>query len=411
MAKILDKLKHAWNAFNDRNNETLLLKPGSFGSYGYSKPDRTRLNITNERSIVASVLTQMSIDVASVAIKHIRVDEDDMYVEDILSGLNYCLNTEANLDQGARAFRQDVALSLFDNGVIAIVPVDTDFNPSDTGSFDIRSLRVGRITAWFPQHVMVNVYNDRLGIRQDVMFEKRFVAIVENPLYSIMNEPNSTLQRLILKLNMLDAVDQQTSSGKLDIIVQLPYTIKSEARQQQAMQRREDIEFQLRGSQYGIAYIDATEKITQLNRPAENNLLAQVEYLTKLLYSQLGITDGVMNGTADEKVMLNYLNRTIEPIVAAIVESMNRTFLTKTARTQRQKLATFNNPFRLVPLAELADIADKFSRNEIASSNELRNLIGMKPSKDPKANELRNSNMPQPEAASVSDAPKQSVDE
>lgn len=397
MTKVGDRLKHAWNAFNGRDTEPLAIDTGYVASYGTTRPDRARLNITNERSIIAAVLTRLSVDIASVNIKHVRVDENEQYLEDIPSGLNYCLTTEANIDQAARAFRQDMALSLFDNGVIAIVPVETDLNPNSTGGFDVRNLRVGKVVAWFPQHVRVSVYNEKKGIREEVMLHKKFVAIVENPLYSIMNEPNSTLQRLIVKLNMLDQVDQQSSSGKLDLIVQLPYMIKSESRRQQAEQRREDIEFQLRGSQYGIAYTDATEKITQLNRPAENNLLKQVEYLTQLLYSQLGITDEVMNGTADEKTMLNYKNRTVEPVLAAIIEAMNRTFLTKTARAQRQTLMAFSSPFRLVPINDIAEIADKFSRNEILTSNEIRQIIGVKPAKDPKADELRNSNMPQQE--------------
>lgn len=411
MARISEKLKHAWNAFNGQSAEPTPLDQGYVASYGYIKPDRTRLNVSNERSIIASVLTRLSIDVASIGIRHVRVDENERYLEEIESGLNYCLKTEANIDQGARAFRQDVVLSLFDNGVIAIVPVDTTLNPYTTGGFDVKTLRVGRVVSWYPQHVKVNVYNEKKGIREDVILQKNFVAIVENPLYSIMNEPNSTLQRLILKLNMLDAVDKQTSSGKLDVIIQLPYTIKSESRRQQAEQRRTDIEFQLHGSQYGIAYVDATEKITQLNRPAENNLLKQVEYLTQMLYSQLGVTEEVMNGTADEKTMLNYQNRTIEPVLEAIVEAMNRTFLTKTARAQRQTLMAFTNPFSLVPLSDIAEIADKFTRNEILSSNEIRQIIRMKPSSDPKADELRNSNMPETgEPAAIEAAPEEEED-
>lgn len=408
MARISEKLKHAWNAFNGQGSTPAVLDQGYVASYGYIKPDRTRLSVSNERSIVSSVLTRISIDIASIDIKHVRVDDNDRYLEEIDSGLNYCLNTEANVDQGAFAHRQDIVLSLFDNGVIAIVPVDTTLNPHTTGGFDIQTLRVGKIVAWYPQHVKVNVYNEKKGIREDVILDKKFVAIVENPLYSIMNEPNSTLQRLILKLNMLDAVDKQTSSGKLDVIIQLPYTIKSEARRQQAEQRRTDIEFQLQGSQYGIAYVDATEKITQLNRPAENNLLKQVEYLTQMLYSQLGVTEEVMNGTADEKTMLNYTNRTIKPVLRAIVEAMNRTFLTKTARTQRQTLMVFTNPFSLVPINEIAEIADKFARNEILTSNEIRQIIGIKPASDPKADELRNSNMPEAgEPAAIEAAPEE----
>lgn len=399
MSTLGTKLRHAWNAFNGRNIEPPESVYSTAASYGYFKPDRTRLNISNERSIVSAVLTRISIDVASVRIRHVRVDDNERYLEDIQSGLNYCLTTEANLDQAARAFRQDVALTLLDKGTIAIVPTDTDIDPRLSGGFDIKKLRVGHVTTWYPQHVRVSVYNEDKGVREEVVLDKKFVAIVENPLYSIMNEPNSTLQRLILKLNMLDAVDKLSSSGKLDLIIQLPYTIKSETRRQQATQRIEDIEFQLRGSQYGIAYLDATEKVTQLNRPADNNLLKQIEYLTQLLYSQLGITEAVMNGTADEKAMLNYMNRTIEPILSAIVEEMNRVFLTKTARSQKQLLMSFADPFRLVPISEIAEIADKFTRNEIFTSNEIRQIIGVKPASDPKADELRNSNMPQPAIA------------
>jgi hypothetical protein len=412
VGKISNRLKHAWDAFSGRNTEPPPVDAGYVASFGYTKPDRTRLNVTNERSIVASVLNRLSMDIASISIRHVRVDDNGRYLEDIESGLNYCLNTEANIDQAARAFRQDIALTLFDNGVAAVVPVETDLNPNITGGYDIRNLRVGRVVGWYPQHVQVSVYNEKKGIRQEIILAKKYVAIIENPLYSIMNEPNSTLQRLIMKLNMLDAIDKQSSSGKMDIIVQLPYTIKSESRRQQAEQRREDIEFQLRGSQYGIAYVDATEKITQLNRPAENNLLKQVEYLTQMLYSQLGLTEEIMNGTADEKTMLNYINRTVEPVLGAIIEAMNRTFLTKAARTQRQTLMTFTNPFRLVPITDLAEIADKFTRNEILASNEIRQFMGIKPSKDPKADELRNSNMPQQEETpALEAAPEKETDD
>lgn len=312
------------------------------------------------------------------------------------SSLNDCLTVEANLDQGAQAFRQDIALSLFDKGVVAIVPVDTTIDPSVSGSFDIKTMRVGEIVAWHPKHVRVNVYNEDKGYREQITLEKKFVAIVENPFYSVMNEPNSTLQRLIAKLNLLDAVDEQSSSGKLDLIIQLPYVIKSEARRQQAEQRRKDIEFQLKGSQYGIAYTDGTEKVTQLNRPAENNLLEAIKYLTDMLYTQLGLTPEVMSGTADEATMLNYKSRTLKPILDAIVESMRRTFLTKTGRSQGQSIMYFDDPFKLVPISQLAEIADKFTRNEIASSNEIRTVVGWKPSKDPKADKLQNSNMPTP---------------
>jgi putative sterol carrier protein len=327
--------------------------------------------------------------------RHVRTDDQNRYIEDIDSGLNNCLTLEANIDQAARAFRQDVAMTLFDRGVAALVPVDTSINPNETGGFDILTLRVGEILEWFPQHVRMSVYNEATAQREEITLNKSYVAIVENPLYAVMNEPNSTLQRLLHKLNLLDAIDEQSASGKLDLIIQLPYVIKSEARRQQAEQRRADIEFQLKGSQYGIAYTDGTEKITQLNRPAENNLMAQIEYLTAMLYGQLGLTEEVMNGTADEKAMLNYWNRTVEPVLTAMVEAMRRVFLTKTARTQKQSIFFFRDPFRLVPIENIAEIADKFTRNEIMTSNEMRQVVGLKPHKDPKADQLLNSNMPQ----------------
>jgi hypothetical protein len=327
-------------------------------------------------------------------VKHVRLDEQDRFDEEIKSGLNSCLTLEANIDQAARHFRQDFVMSLFDEGAIAIVPVDTTINPNVSGSFDIQTMRIGKIIRWSPERVRVLVYNEKVGMREEVTLPKRHTAIVENPLYAVMNEPNSTLQRLIRKLNLLDVVDEQTSSGKLDMIIQLPYVIKSDARRQQAEQRRKDIEFQLKGSQYGIAYTDGTEKITQLNRASENNLLKQVEYLTELLYSQLGITKEVMDGTASQAVMLNYYNRTIKPIIQALVEAMNRAFLTKTARTQRQSIMYFYDPFALLPVDQLAEIADKFTRNEIMSSNEMRAVVGRPPVKDRKADQLRNSNMP-----------------
>jgi hypothetical protein len=339
----------------------------------------------------------MSIDVADLSVKHVRLDDQDRFDSVIQSGLNECLNVEANVDQAARAFRQDIVMTLFDEGVAAIVPVDTTLNPNVTGSFDIKTLRVGTIVRWSPDRVRVSVYNEKIGRREEVTLNKRFVAIVENPFYAVMNEPNSTLQRLVRKLNMLDAVDEQSSSGKLDMIIQLPYVIKSEARRKQADQRRKDIEFQLKGSQYGIAYTDGTEKITQLNRPSENNLMKQIEYLVELLYSQLGITKEVMDGTAPQPVMLNYYNGTIKPIMVSIVESMRRTFITKTARSQGQSIMFFRDPFALIPISELAEIADKMTRNEILSSNEIRGGIGFTPSKDRKADELRNSNMPESE--------------
>jgi hypothetical protein len=395
VATIGSRLKHAWNAFV---NEDVMSRFTSFTdsvSYG-PRPDRVRYTYSNERSIISSIYTRLTVDVASVDMRHVNLDDDGRYLEDRDSGLNNCLTVEANIDQAARAFRMDIAMTMFDRGVAAIVPVDTSINPSESGSFDILTLRVGEVVQWMPKHVKVRLYNEATGKRQDITLEKKFVAIVENPLYTVMNEPNSTLQRLIRKLNLLDAIDEQSGSGKLDLIIQLPYVIKSESRRQQAEQRRKDIEFQLSGSKYGIAYTDGTEKVTQLNRPAENNLLAQIQYLTDMLYGQLGLTPEVMNGTADEKAMLNYHNRTVEPVLTAIVEAMRRTFLTKTARTQKQSILFFRDPFKLVPVENIAEIADKFARNEILTSNELRQIVGFKPSKDAKADKLMNSNMPQP---------------
>ena len=389
-------LKHAWNVFTSQEYRDRVRSWPYYGA-GMSgrRPDRARLLIPNERSIISSVFTRLSIDVASVDVRHVRNDDQGRYVEDIDSGLNNCLTIEANIDQAATAFRQDIAMTLFDRGVCAIVPVDTTINPETSGGYDIITLRVGEIIQWYPQHVRLSVYNEATAQREEITLEKTAVAIVENPLYSVMNEPNSTLQRLLHKLNLLDVVDEQSASGKLDIIIQLPYVIKSEARRQQAEQRRKDIEFQLAGSQYGIAYTDGTEKITQLNRPAENNLMSQIEFLTEMLYGQLGLTEDIMNGTADEKAMLNYWNRTIEPVLTAMVESMIRTFLTKTARTQKQSVAFFRDPFRLVPIENIAEIADKFTRNEIMTSNEMRQVVGLAPHKDPNADKLLNSNMPQ----------------
>ena len=395
------KLKHAWNAFSSNEEDEFTQSWGTAISYGTARPDRLRLNISNERSIVSAIYTRLAIDFASISIRHVKLDENDRYLSEIKSGLNNCLRLEANIDQGARALRQDIAMSLFDQGVIALVPVDTTMNPNVTGGYDIQTMRVGTIVRWMPRHVRVSLYNDNSGKREEVTLEKKYVAIIENPLYLVMNEPNSTLQRLIRKLSLLDAVDEQVSSGKLDLIIQLPYVIKSDARRQQAEKRREDIEFQLKGSKYGIAYTDGTEKITQLNRPAENNLMAQIEYLVEMLYSQLGLTPEVMNGTADEKTMLNYINRTIEPLLDAVTEAMKRTFLTKTARTQGQSIEYFRDPFKLVPIANIAEIADKFTRNEIMSSNEIRAAIGYKPSADAKADQLVNSNMPQSMAGQV----------
>lgn len=387
---------HAWNAFSNWEQRSPNLSQ-QYGIVQSFRPDRNTLRITNERSIIASILTRMAMDVASIDLLHVRLDEDKRFLEEIDSGLNNCLTVEANLDQAARAFRQDIAQTLFDEGVAAIVPVDTTFNPNVTGGYDILTLRVGKITEWMPKHIKVDLYNEEKGKRQQIVIPKKMAAIVENPLYSVMNEPNSTLQRLIRALNTMDTMDEKNAQGKLDLIIQLPYTIKSEARQQQAEKRRKDIEFQLTGSKYGIAYTDATEKVTQLNRPVENNLLQKVEYLTKMLYSQLGLTEEIMSGTADERAMLNYNNRTIEPVVTAIVEAMRRTFLTKTARSQRQSIVATRNPFRLVPVDQIAEIADKFTRNEIMTANEIRSVIGMRPADDPKADELRNSNMPQEE--------------
>lgn len=390
------KLRHAWNAFKDRE----LFPPLTYSegvSYGGRRPDQRRLRFTNERTIVSSIYTRIGIDVAELSIRHVRLDDKDRYLEDIDSGLNECLTVEANIDQAATAFRQDVALTLMDKGCIAIVPVDTNLDPRVTGGFDVKTLRVGEVCGWSPQRVRVNLYNEATGRREEIELDKKFVAIVENPLYNVMNEPNSTLQRLIHKLNLLDVVDEASSSGKLDIIIQLPYVIKSDARRAQAEQRRKDIEFQLKGSTYGIAYTDGTEKVTQLNRPAENSLLPQVQFLVELLYSQLGITKEVMDGTADEAAMINYHNRTVNPIVNAMTEAMKRSFLTKTARSQKQSVEAFRkNPFGWVPISQMAEIADKFTRNEILSSNEIRQYMGIKPSQDPKADQLVNSNMPQP---------------
>lgn len=397
-----DRLRKIWNAFRPSNDQTFADPTyGSVGSYGTARPDKVRMRWSTERSIIASIYTRLAIDFAAIDIRHIRLDAQDRYSEDMPSRLNECLTLEANIDQAPRAFKQDIAMTLFDKGVSAIVPVDTVGNPSLDDEFEILTLRVGEVTSWYPRLVRVSVYNETTGARQDVVLPKRHVAIIENPLYSVMNEPNSTLQRLIRKLNLLDAVDEQSGSGKLDLIIQLPYVIKSEARKLQAEQRRQDIEFQLKGSQYGIAYTDGTEKITQLNRPAENNLLKQVEYLTNMLYSQLGLTEEIMNGTADEKAMLNYFNRTIEPLVGALIEAMQRAFLGRAGTMNKERIKYFQNPFKLVPVNDLAEIADKFTRNEILTANEIRGFMGLKPSNDPKADKLINSNMPQPTAEST----------
>ena len=404
----LDKLKHAWNAFT---GEDPYYKGPNYMDLGYSssrRPDRMVFTRGNERSIVTSVYNRIAIDCASVNIKHIVLDGNDRYVSVRNSKLNYCLTIEANKDQSARAFMQDIVMSLFDEGCIAVVPIDTTENPEITDSYDISSLRTGKIMQWFPDHVRIEVYNDKTGIREEITMEKKDVAIIENPLYAVMNEKNSVLQRLITKLNLLDAIDIQSGSGKLDLIIQLPYVIKTETRRQQAETRRKDIETQLSGSKYGIAYTDGTEHITQLNRSVENNLLKQIEYLTSMLYSQLGITTGVLDGTADEKTMLNYNNRTVEPVLAAIVCEMNRKFLTKAAITQKQAIKYFSDPFKLMPMGNLAEIVDKFTRNEVLSSNEVRQIIGMKPSTDPKADELRNKNInvPQEQIAGNVEQPK-----
>lgn len=391
---IADRIKHAWNAFigaEDYPQMNFANGPSSFGN----RPDRQRMSFGNERSIISSIYNRLGIDSAAIDILHVRLDDQGRYQDKIDSGLNQCLTIEANLDQAARAFKQDIVMTMFDRGTVAIVPVDTTLDPNISGSFDIKTMRVGHVVTWYPEHVRVSLYNEKRGIREEITLEKKYVAIVENPLYTVMNQPNSTLQRLIRKLNMLDSMDEQVSSGKLDMIIQLPYVVKSDARRADANRRRTEIEQQLRGSQYGIAYTDGTEKITQLNRPVENNLLGQVQYLTDKLYSELGLTPEVMNGSADEATMKNYHTRTIEPIMAAIVEEMRRKFITKTGRSQGQSIMSFRDPFKLVPINELADIADKFSRNEILSANEIRQIIGVKPSSDPNADKLVNSNMPQ----------------
>lgn len=386
------RLKHAWNAFLNRD-PTNYYK--SYGSSYSSRPDRPRLTRGNERSIVTSVYNRIALDVSAINIQHCRLDKDGRFIDSVDSNLNNCLNLEANIDQTGRAFIQDVVMSMLDEGCVAIVPVDTTFDPKITNSYDILSMRTGKILEWYPDRVRVKVYNDRTGEKEEIICLKRTVAIIENPLYAIINEPNSTLQRLIRKLNLLDVIDEQSGSGKLDLIIKLPYLVKSEARKEQANKRRAEIEDQLTNSKYGVAYVDGTENITQLNRPVENNLMKQIEYLTSMLYSQLGITQSVLDGTADEKTMLNYHTRAIEPIISAIVDEMKRKFLTKTARTQNQSIAFFKDPFKLVPVNDLAEIADKMTRNEIMTSNEIRQVIGMKPSNDPKADQLINSNLNQ----------------
>lgn len=385
------RLAHAWNAFTSRDPTQYIITGPGYSS----RPDRPRLSRGNEKSIATSIFNRIALDVSSVSIKHCRLDKNGRYVEDIDSGLNNCLTLEANKDQTGRAFIQDAVLSMLDEGCVALVPVETTIDPKNSNSYQIDSMRTGKITEWYPDMVRVRLYNDQTGEKEEILLPKSQVAIIENPLYAVVNEYNSTMQRLIRKLSLLDVTDEQTASGKLDLIIQLPYVIKTEARREQVERRRKDIIKQLAGSQYGIAYTDGTEKITQLNRSLENNLLKQVEYLTNMVYSQLGITQSVLDGTADEKTMLNYTNRTVEPIISAIVDELKRKFLTKTARSQLQSIVYFRDPFRLVPVNDIAEIADKFTRNEIMTSNEIRQIVGMQPSKDPKADELVNSNISQ----------------
>ena len=391
-----DRLQHAWNAFSGGNKEEEMADYRTYGAASFgNRSDRFRSTVTNEKSIISSIYMRLSVDVAQIYLRHVRKDGNERYIESVKSGLNDCLTVEANLDQAGTAFRLDMAMTLFDKGVIAIVPVETDKNPNDTGGYDIRQLRVGEITAWYPSYVRVSVYNQMTGVREELMLPKRLVAIVENPFYSVMNEPNSILQRIIRKLQLLDAVDEAAGSGKLDLIIQLPYTIKTETKREQAESRRNQIETQLKGSKYGIAYTDGTEKITQLNRPAENNMLKQIEYLMGQLYGQLGLDETIFKGTADEATILNYRNRTLEPVLRAFAEALSRSFLTKTARTQGQVVDFLIDPFKLLPLSQLAEIADKLLRNEVLSSNEMRAILGFRPVDDPKADQLVNSNMPQ----------------
>lgn len=389
---LISRFKNSWNAFLNRD-PTYFYK--DVGVSSYYRPDRVRFSRGNEKSLVTSIYNRIALDVASVGIKHVRLDDNGRFKEEIQSGLNTCFNLEANLDQTGRAFVQDIVMSMFDEGCVAIIPVETDKDPDLTDSYEILKMRTGRIVQWYPDRVKVNAYNEKTGKKEDIIVPKKTIGIIENPLYAVINEPSSTMQRLIRKLNILDAIDEQSGSGKLDLIIQLPYIIKSEARRQQAETRRKDIENQLSGSKYGIAYTDGTERITQLNRPVENNLMKQIEYLTNTLYGQLGITQSIMDGSADEKTMLNYYSRTIEPIVSAIVDELKRKFLTKTARSQNQSILFFNDPFKLVPVNDIAEIADKFTRNEILTSNEIRQIIGVKPSEDPKADKLINSNISQ----------------
>lgn len=406
---IIDRFRHGWNAFVNNKDPTDYRDIGMSSSH---RPDRPRLTRGNERSIVAAIVNRIALDVTDVVIQHCKLDKDGRFEDVINSPLNNCLNLEANIDQSGFAFRHDLAHSLLDEGCIAVVPVDTDDDISETLSIQIHTARIGKVTQWYPRHVKVKLYNDLEGKHEEITLPKTAVAIIENPLYSVMNEPNSTMQRLVRKLNLLDVIDEQSGSGKLDLIIQLPYIIKTDARRNQAEQRRKDIEMQLSSSKYGIAYTDGTERITQLNRPVENNLLKQVEYLTAMLYSQLGITQSILDGTADEQTMLNYYSRTVEPIVNAIVSEIKRKFLTKTARSQGQSIMYFRDPFKLVPAMQLAEISDKLTRNEIATSNEMRQIMGWKPSKDPKADQLVNSNLNHPdEKQKPAEEPTEKVEE
>lgn len=391
---ISDRLQHAWNAFMNRDPTYNYQDLGN--SYSI-RPDRPRFTRGNERSIVTSVYNRIALDVSAISIQHVRLDDNGRFKEQMNTSLNSCLTLSANTDQTGRAFIQDAVMSMLDEGCVAIVPIDTTIDPNISDSYDILTMRTAKILDWYPNHVRIRVYNEKTGRQEETIVPKKMVAIVENPLYAVINEPNSTMQRLVRKLGLLDVTDEQTASGKLDLIIQLPYVIKTEARRQQAEERRKSIEMQLAGSKYGIAYTDGTERITQLNRSLENNLMKQIEYLTSMLYSQLGITQSILDGTADEKTMLNYYSRTIEPIISAIVDEMKRKFLTKTARSQHQSIAFFRDPFKLVPVNDIAEIADKFTRNEIMTSNEIRQIVGMKPSNDPKADKLINSNLNHPD--------------
>ena len=391
---ISDRLQHAWNAFMNRDPTYNYQDLGN--SYSI-RPDRPRFTRGNERSIVTSVYNRIALDVSAISIQHVRLDDNGRFKEQMNTSLNSCLTLSANTDQTGRAFIQDAVMSMLDEGCVAIVPIDTTTDPNISDSYDILTMRTAKILDWYPNHVRIRVYNEKIGRQEETIVPKKMVAIVENPLYAVINEPNSTMQRLVRKLGLLDVTDEQTASGKLDLIIQLPYVIKTEARRQQAEERRKSIEMQLAGSKYGIAYTDGTERITQLNRSLENNLMKQIEYLTSMLYSQLGITQSILDGTADEKTMLNYYSRTIEPIISAIVDEMKRKFLTKTARSQHQSIVFFRDPFKLVPVNDIAEIADKFTRNEIMTSNEIRQIVGMKPSDDPKADKLINSNLNHPD--------------